>query len=49
MRALSKNILPLPWRSGPSARAERTHLLRVVNAFIVKSLTSCVAFGLGSP
>lgn len=25
------------------------HRLREVNAFIVKSLTNCVAFGLGSP
>jgi hypothetical protein len=33
----------------PPARAERVHLLCEVNAFIVKSLTSCVALGLGSP
>jgi hypothetical protein len=36
-------------RKKPPARAERRHLLCEVNAFIVKSLTNCVAFGFGTP
>jgi len=40
---------PSALKTSSSARAVRVHRLCAVNAFIVRSRTSCVAFGLGSP
>jgi hypothetical protein len=42
-------LMPSSLSRRPPAQAARVHRLCEANAFIVKSLTSCVAFGLGSP